>query len=86
MDSWPDVIYFAVGTADGLTDIYPYTWNDVDYDEFITAARLMAGAIRHDLLPAVKGEACGAGGPMECGYLRRCYGVKGWERFYKEKK
>lgn len=85
LDAWPTTIYFVVGTPEGEGHIYPYSLKDGDVDDFMGAARLMVGAINNNLLPRVKGDKCGVGGPMECPYLQVCYQVKGWDKFYTTK-
>lgn len=85
MTEWPTKIYFVVGTANGEMELHPYTLKDGDIEEFITAARLMRGAVEGNFLPAVRGDGCGVGGPMECDFVKVCYNVKNWEHYYRQK-
>lgn len=82
--SWPNTIYFAVGTSRGTNAMYPYTLQEGDIENFIGAARMCAAAIRQDIYPKVK-DSCKVGEPMECSYLSACYQVKDWEKSYVKK-
>lgn len=85
LDSWPQTIYFVVGTSRREAGIFPYSIQEGDTEVLISAARIMAGSIKQGLFPRVRGEACHSNTPIQCGMLQACFETKGWEALYVEK-
>lgn len=85
LESWPNTIYFVIGDYRGNANVIPYSYSEHDAENFIQSAKFMAAAIRNDIYPEVRGEACGIGTPIVCPFLDVCYKRRGWESKYKEK-
>lgn len=84
LKEWPQVIYFIVATSREY-HVFPYSYSEEDHQNFISAARMTAAAIRQNIFPKNRGDACHIGEYIQCDFAEACYGVKGWEKKYKEK-
>lgn len=83
-EDWPDTLLFIVSDAQGHGNVYAYNRSLEAEANFRDACRLFAHAVRNDLFPHYRGQACGQlGARWQCNYLECCYNLPGWETLYK---
>lgn len=83
MDVWPDTFLFLVSDAMGHGEVVTYQRDPAMEENFYSACRQVADAIRAERFPNYYGGSCGIlGTSWACSFLEMCYQVDGWENIY----
>lgn len=83
LSAWPETFLFLVSDAMGHGEVVAYQKDAEMEENFLTACRVVADAIRKDQFPRYHGGSCGLlGTSWACSYLEMCYQTPGWQDVY----